>query len=64
MALYDYTCSKCGLEKVITRPISENEPTGGYSCDTCNSILNRVYSNIGVAFKGSGFYSTDKQEIQ
>ena len=60
MALYDYTCSKCGLEKVITRPISENEPTDGYSCDTCNSTLNRVYSNIGVAFKGSGFYSTDK----
>jgi len=60
MALYDYTCSKCGLEKVITRPISENEPTGGYSCSTCNSVLTRVYSNIGVAFKGSGFYSTDK----
>ena len=60
MALYDYTCLKCSQTKTITRPISENEPTGGYSCSTCNSVLTRVYSNVGVSFKGSGFYSTDK----
>lgn len=60
MALYDYTCLECSQTRTITRPISENEPTGGYLCSTCNSALIRVYSNIGVAFKGSGFYSTDK----
>ena len=60
MALYDYACSDCGQAKVITRPISENEPPGGYLCDTCNLRLHRVYSSIGVSFKGSGFYSTDK----
>lgn len=60
MALYDYACSECGQTKVITRPISENEPPDGYSCETCNLPLNRVYSSIGVSFKGSGFYSTDK----
>jgi putative FmdB family regulatory protein len=60
MALYDYTCLECSQTKTITRPISENEPPGGYSCSTCNSVLTRVYSNVGVSFKGSGFYSTDK----
>lgn len=60
MALYDYICFKCNQVKVITRPITENEPSGGYLCETCNLALNRVYSNVGVSFKGSGFYSTDK----
>lgn len=29
-------------------------------CDTCNLDYTRVYSNVGVTFNGSGFYSTDK----
>jgi len=29
-------------------------------CKTCNEPMKRLYSSIGVSFKGSGFYSTDK----
>ena len=58
MPIYEYICKKCNISKQISRSFSENDP--GYYCDTCNSKLLRVYSNVGVAFKGNGFYSTDK----
>ena len=58
MPVYEYKCKKCEINKQIARPFSEQDP--GYTCNTCNSNLVRVYSNVGVAFKGGGFYSTDK----
>jgi putative FmdB family regulatory protein len=58
MPIYEYRCKQCEISKQISRSFSDKDP--GYKCDTCNSDLIRVYSNVGVAFKGSGFYSTDK----
>lgn len=58
MALYEYKCPECETLKTISRGMTEDDP--GYACETCNIPLNRVYSSIGVNFKGSGFYSTDK----
>ena len=58
MAYYDYKCTDCDTTITVSRGMTEDDP--GYTCETCNSTLNRVYSNVGVAFKGSGFYSTDK----
>ncbi len=58
MAYYDYRCQDCENTVTVSRGMTEDDP--GYICDTCNSALTRVYSNVGVSFKGSGFYSTDK----
>lgn len=58
MAFYDYKCEECTTTITVSRGMTEDDP--GYTCETCNSALTRVYSNIGVSFKGSGFYSTDK----
>ncbi len=58
MAFYEYSCPECKTIKTVQRGMTEDDP--GYSCETCNIALTRVYSNIGVSFKGSGFYSTDK----
>lgn len=59
MAYYDYKCPECGLGKTVSRPISA--PEEEYRCDSCNSVVSRVYySNLGISFKGNGFYSTDK----
>lgn len=58
MALYEYKCPECETVITVSRGMTEDDP--GYTCETCNSTLNRVYSNVGVSFKGSGFYSTDK----
>lgn len=59
MAAYEYKCSKCNNRTSISRSVSEKDP--GYVCQTCNISLIRVYSNIGVAFNGGGFYSTDNK---
>jgi len=58
MAFYEYRCSDCKNEITVSRGMTEDDP--GYTCDTCNIALTRVYSKVGVSFKGSGFYSTDK----
>lgn len=59
MALYEYKCPKCKEITTISRSITE--PETNPECWTCKVLLQRVYSsNMGVSFKGSGFYSTDK----
>lgn len=60
MAIYDYACGVCNKSFSITRSITD--PEGSYACDTCNSLLKRVYSNVGVTFNGGGFYSTDNRK--
>jgi putative FmdB family regulatory protein len=60
VALYEYNCSKCADNFIKERPIASDDP--GYKCDTCNTDLTRVYSNVGAVFNGSGFYSTDNRK--
>jgi predicted nucleic acid-binding Zn ribbon protein len=47
------------LSETIIRGISDKEVVP--KCESCNIPLNRVYSSIGVAFNGGGFYSTDNK---
>lgn len=58
MPLYEYLCKNCNEMIVESRDAGErdNLPV----CKTCNQAMKRLYSSIGVSFKGSGFYSTDK----
>lgn len=57
MPNYEYDCMSCATRYNKIRSMSEEDP--GYTCETCNKPLVRVYSNVGVTFNGSGFYSTD-----
>lgn len=57
MPQYDYTCNSCNKQYSKVRSI--NDPDPGYSCETCNVPLSRVYYSVGVTFNGSGFYKTD-----
>lgn len=58
MPVYEYRCTgKCESVVVKQRSIKEDDP--GYNCEICNLPLERVYSNVGVVFNGSGFYTTD-----
>ena len=61
MPIYEYKCFQCGtfekLQKISESPLSQ--------CPTCSSQVERVISkNIGVVFKGSGFYTTDNNSIK
>jgi len=58
MALYEYKCKSCDASVTVSRGIADKEEVP--QCSTCKTPLNRVYSSLGVTFKGSGFYSTDK----
>lgn len=56
MPRYDYECISCGVFEV-SHSISESISL----CPKCSkNTVKRVYSPIGISFKGSGFYSTDK----
>jgi putative FmdB family regulatory protein len=53
---YEYKCDKCGNVYTIERSIHEEEVAP--ICVGCRQSMSRVWSSPGVAFKGSGFYST------
>jgi putative FmdB family regulatory protein len=60
MPSYDYDCMSCAKRYTKVRPMSEDDP--GYTCETCNKPLVRVYLNAGFILNGSGFYSTDNRK--
>lgn len=61
MPIYEYKCSgECPGLINKQRSIQDSDP--GYSCESCNLPLERVYSNVTAVFNGSGFYSTDNRK--
>jgi putative FmdB family regulatory protein len=59
MPKYQYACMDCDLDYEKERAITDAEPI--YHCDKCGYALVRVYSPVGVTFKGGGFYTTDNR---
>jgi predicted nucleic acid-binding Zn ribbon protein len=59
MALYYYICPGCSDRKSVTRLIDEEEQIP--ICGLCDRMMRREY-NFGITFKGTGFYSTDKNK--
>lgn len=56
MPTYEYRCKDCGHEFDIHQSFSEDSLT---VCPECQGTLAKVFGNVGIAFKGSGFYKTD-----
>jgi putative FmdB family regulatory protein len=55
---YQYTCTDCGEPLEAVQSFSDPSLT---VCPTCGGKLRKVYSAVGVVFKGSGFYRTDSR---
>ena len=55
MPLYEYRCRDCGHEFEIQQSMSDDALT---VCPSCGGDLRKVFSPVGIAFKGSGFYAT------
>ena len=58
MPTYQYTCTDCGdqleaVQKFTDEPLS--------MCAACGGRLRKVFSPVGIVFKGSGFYRTDSR---
>ncbi|WP_027586630.1 FmdB family zinc ribbon protein [Acidipropionibacterium thoenii] len=56
MPTYQYRCTECGRDLEVVQRFSDAALT---SCPSCKGKLRKVFSAVGVVFKGSGFYSTD-----
>jgi putative FmdB family regulatory protein len=57
MPIYTYRCENCGVQFERQQTFSEQPLT---RCPECNKkTLRKVYTPVGIVFKGSGFYSTD-----
>lgn len=55
---YQYTCTACGEGLEVVQKFSDDPLT---ECPKCNGKLRKVFSAVGIVFKGSGFYRTDSR---
>jgi putative FmdB family regulatory protein len=59
MPIYTYRCENCGVQFERQQKFSD-QPLSW--CPECNKkSLRKVYTPVGIVFKGSGFYSTDNR---
>ena len=56
MPTYQYACADCGHEFEAFQSFTETSLT---TCPECKGEVRKIYSAVGVVFKGSGFYKTD-----
>jgi putative FmdB family regulatory protein len=56
MPIYEYACTSCG-ERTEAKQSFDDPPL--VDCPHCGGKLRKLFSPVGVVFKGSGFYSTD-----
>ena len=55
---YDYACTDCDHRFEVVQSFSDDSLT---VCPECEGKLRKVFSAVGVVFKGSGFYRTDSR---
>jgi len=59
MPIYSYKCEKCGKVFDKFQKASEDNGNNNVKCIYCNSGAHKLFSPVGIIFKGSGFYTTD-----
>jgi putative FmdB family regulatory protein len=58
MPTYEYACTECGDRTEAVQSIADAPLT---TCTVCGGRLRKVFSPVGIVFKGSGFYRTDSR---
>ncbi len=58
MPRYQYKCADCDHDFEVVQKFSDASLT---DCPECDGNLRKVFSAVGVVFKGSGFYATDNR---
>ena len=58
MPTYQYACTECGHNLEAVQSFSDDALS---VCPECEGRLRKVFSAVGVVFKGSGFYRTDSR---
>jgi putative FmdB family regulatory protein len=55
---YQYRCTECGGQIEAVQKFTDDPLTVH---DACGGRLRKVFSPVGIVFKGSGFYRTDSR---
>jgi putative FmdB family regulatory protein len=55
---YQYACTECDHRFDAVQSFTDSALT---ECPECHGRLRKLYGNVGVVFKGSGFYRTDSR---
>ncbi|MEU7292346.1 FmdB family zinc ribbon protein [Streptomyces exfoliatus] len=58
MPTYQYQCTECGEGLEAVQKFTDDALT---ECPGCNGRLKKVFSAVGIVFKGSGFYRNDSR---
>ncbi len=58
MPTYEYACTACDERLEVVQKFTDASLT---ECPVCGGKLRKVFSPVGVVFKGSGFYKTDSR---
>jgi len=58
MPTYEYECQSCHQRIEAVQKFSDAPLT---TCDHCGGDLKKVFSAVGIVFKGSGFYKNDSR---
>ena len=60
MPTYQYVCTQCDTPLEAVQSFSDSALT---DCPVCRGRLRKVFSAVGVVFKGSGFYKNDSRPV-
>ena len=58
MPTYQYQCTECGEGLEAVQKFTDDALT---DCPNCGGRLKKVFSAVGIVFKGSGFYRNDSR---
>ena len=59
MPTYSYACTQCGHRFDAQQAFTDTALT---ECPECEGRLRKLFGNVGVVFKGSGFYRNDARK--
>jgi putative FmdB family regulatory protein len=55
---YEYRCDACDRNFDVVQSFHDDPLT---ECPTCGAPVRKVFGNVGIVFKGSGFYKNDSR---
>ena len=61
MPTYQYACTDCADRLEVVQKFTDDSLT---VCPACGGRLRKIFSPVGIVFKGSGFYRTDSRSSQ
>ncbi len=59
MPTYEYRCKACDQDLEVVQSFTDDTLT---TCEACGGPLRKLFGNVGISFKGTGFYKNDSRD--